>query len=330
MVKPRKEGAARRRAATISLYATSWVVLTALAPAWVPLAWILGLFRQRSFIVLRLLAFGWFYFGFEMFALLRVAFHWTRLRYDETRCFPRIVSLQTWWATTVLTVACRMLRLEVSVEGAEVATRGPAILLIRHASILDTLLPCVYLQRATQWQVRYILKQELLVDPCLDVVGHILPNYFVDRTGNTAVELQGIRDLVTDLGTDGVLIYPEGTRFSPKKRERALARVAREMPAFAAQAETLVGVLPPKPGGVLTLLEELPDVDCVFVAHTGLEHFATVRDLLSGSVVGSRVQIRVWRVSSDQVPRDKDDALRWLFGQWGRVSEWVCQGSAVR
>ncbi|MGB3051137.1 MAG: hypothetical protein WBB42_09060 [Polyangiales bacterium] len=58
-----------------------------------------------------------------------------------------------------------------------VALPGPTILLMRYASILDTLLTSVYLQGPTQWRVRYILKQELLFDPCLDIVGNALPNY---------------------------------------------------------------------------------------------------------------------------------------------------------
>ena len=323
MVKPRKQGAARRRVATISLYGGSFVVLTASAPAWIAIAFLVGMVRRRSFVVLRLLTFAWFYFGFELVALVRVALRWFRHRHDRRRLELSMTELQGWWASVVMSVACRLLRLDVVVDGAERATPGPAILLVRHASILDTLLPCVYLQRPSQWQVRYILKQELLVDPCLDVVGHILPNYFVDRTGDTTEELRGIRVLVEELRTDGVLIFPEGTRFSPQKRERALARIAADMPERLADAQSLEGVLPPKPGGVLTLLDALPEVDCVFLAHTGLEDLAKVKDLLSGRVVGSTIRIWVWRVSAKSIPTNAEERLRWLFGQWADVSALV-------
>lgn len=323
-MKPRKERATARRLATISLYASSCAVLTVLAPVWLVVAGLVGIIRQRSFIVLRLVAFAWFYLGFEIFALCRVGWQWWRLRHEGARCQAEILRLQTWWARIVLRVAQRLLRLEVTIDGVAEASLGPAILLVRHASILDTLLPCVYLQAPHQWKVRYILKQELLVDPCLDIVGHILPNYFVDRTGNTAAELEGIRTLVADLGDDGVLIYPEGTRFSPEKRRRALDRLSREAPELAARAKALKGVLPPKPGGVLTLLDALPGVDCVFVAHRGLESFAKIEDLLSGSVVGSHVRIWAWRVPADRVPREPHEALLWLYAQWGHVSELVC------
>jgi 1-acyl-sn-glycerol-3-phosphate acyltransferase len=188
----------------------------------------------------------------------------------------------------------------IEVDGAACAVPGPSILLVRHASILDTLLVCTYVQQPYRFRVRYVLKQELLFDPCIDIVGNALPNYFVDRGGDTPRELEGVRSLVDDLGTDGVLIFPEGTRFSPEKH-----------------------VLPPKPGGVLTLLDALPEVDCVFLVHSGLEAFAKVKDLLSGEVIGSTVRVHLWRVDANEVPLTHDERLRWLFAQWGKVDACV-------
>ncbi|MEM8609143.1 MAG: lysophospholipid acyltransferase family protein [Myxococcota bacterium] len=323
MVKPRKEGATRRRVLSISLYATLAVVLVASAPLWLAAAFLVGLARRRSFIVLRLLLFGTFYFSFEIFTLLRIAMVCIRFRRSPDRLQTRIVALQGWWAGTIMGVARGLLQLDFSIEGLEQATPGPAILLIRHASILDTLLPSVFIQRPTGWRVRYVVKQELLADPCLDVAGHILPNYFVDRTGDTQRELAGIRALAADLGTDGVLIFPEGTRFSEQKQARVLQRIARETPALLPRAEALEGVLPPKLGGVTTLLDELPEVDCVFLAHRGLERFAKIHDLLSGEVVGETVHVRIWRVRADEIPRDDDARVRWLFDQWDHVSAFV-------
>jgi len=330
MVKPKKEGAAWRRVATISLYAGAWLLLTLLAPAWVPLAFVIGLVRRRSMVILRLMCFAWFYFGFELFALTLVGLQWARFRHEPVRCQERMTALQTWWASIVLSVASGLLELEVDVEGAESARPGPAIILVRHASILDTLIPCVYLQRPTHWKVRYILKQELLIDPCLDIVGHLLPNYFVNRTGHTPSELAGIRRLVADLGDDGVLIFPEGTRYSEHKRERELARIASDAPEYAARARALMRVLPPKPGGVLALLDALPGVDCVFVAHTGLESFAKIKDLLSGDVVRSTLRIWVWRVPGATIPSTPTERLGWLYEQWGSVSALVSGSHASR
>lgn len=321
-VKPRKGGQIRRRAITISIYLLSWCLLTALAPIWLVAGIVIGLVRRRSFIVLRLCAYGWFYFGFELIALLLVGAVFITRRAGAERD-DTLYRLQAWWASVNLRVAQRALRLTIDVDGADLALPGPAILLIRHASILDTLLPCTYVQRPHRFRVRYILKQELLFDPCIDVVGNALPNYFVDRTGDTARELRGVRDLVEDLGTDGVLIFPEGTRFSPRKRQRALDALERLDDPMAARAAAMTHVLPPKPGGVLTLLEALPEVDCVFVAHAGLEGFAKIKSLLDGRVVGSSVQVKLWRVPRQNIPNEPEDRLRWLYEQWSEVDEFV-------
>jgi hypothetical protein len=88
-------------------------------------------------------------------------------------------------------------------------------------------------------------------------------------------------------------------------------------------AKTRSGSLPPKPGRVLTLLDVLPNVDCVFFAHAGLEAFARIKDLSSGEVVGSTVRVRCWRVAAQDIPQTVDERLRWLFAQWGKMNALV-------
>ena len=309
MVKPKKERPVRRRSITISLYLTTWVLLTLLAPLWLVAGVIIGVIRRRSFVTLRLLIFAWVFFGIAIVALVRL----------EARLFR----LQQWWSSAILRVVGRLLKLDVRIDDPEAALPGPTIVLMRHASILDTLLPSVYVQRPTQWRVRYILKQELLFDPCLDIVGNALPNYFVDRSGDRGRELEGIRALVEDLGDEGVLIYPEGTRFSAEKLVRARKRVRKQSPELALAAEALTHVLPPRTGGVLTLLDALPDVDCAIVAHRGLEGLQNVKDVLSGSVIGSKVRGKVWRLPRSEIPTPNEERIRWLYEQWSRVDAFV-------
>jgi 1-acyl-sn-glycerol-3-phosphate acyltransferase len=328
MVKPKKERPVRRRSITISLYLTTWVLLTLLAPLWLVAGVIIGAIRRRSFVTLRLLIFAWVFFGIAIVALVRlaVAFVFLRGRPDELQA--RLFRLQQWWSSAILRVVGRLLKLDVRIDDPEAALPGPTIVLMRHASILDTLLPSVYVQRPTQWRVRYILKQELLFDPCLDIVGNALPNYFVDRSGDRGRELEGIRALVEDLGDEGVLIYPEGTRFSAEKLVRARKRVRKQSPELALAAEALTHVLPPRTGGVLTLLDALPDVDCAIVAHRGLEGLQNVKDVLSGSVIGSKVRGKVWRVPRSEIPTPNEERIRWLYEQWSRVDAFVKDAEA--
>ncbi len=322
MVKPAKRGPIRRRLATTSIYAVSWVLLTLLSPLWLVLGLLVGLARRRSFIVVRLLLFAWFYVGLELIALVLIAGVFATRPRGEARV-GSLYRLQAWWASLTLRVAARALQLKLIVGGADCAMPGPTILLVRHASILDTLLPSVYVQRPHQYRVRYVLKQELLFDPCIDIVGNALPNYFVDRTGDLGRELEGIRALVQNLGPDGVLIFPEGTRFSTEKQGKALRKLEADASPHLPAARRLSHVLPPKPAGVLTLLEELPSVDCVFLAHTGLEAFAKIKNLLSGEVVASTVYVQLWRVDANDIPEEPDERLRWLYAEWEKVNAFV-------
>jgi 1-acyl-sn-glycerol-3-phosphate acyltransferase len=328
MVKPKKERPVRRRAIAISLYVATWVLLTLLAPVWLVAGLFIGAIRRRSFVTLRLLIFAWFFFGIAMVALVRLAAVFAFLRGRPDRIQARLFQLQQWWAHSILGAASRLLELDIEIEHTDAALPGPAILLMRHASILDTLLPSVYFQGPTQWRVRYILKQELLFDPCLDIVGNALPNYFVDRTGDRKREFEGIRALVKDLGDDGVLIYPEGTRFSAEKLVRARKRVREQAPELARAADALTRVLPPHPGGVLTLLDALPDVDCAMFAHQGLEGLQKVKDVFSGLVIGSRVRGKVWRVRRSDIPATDEERIRWLYEQWSLVDAFVKDAEA--
>ena len=328
MVKPKKERPVRRRVITISLYMAAWVLLTLLAPAWLVAGLVIGAMRRRSFVTLRLLIFAWFFLGIAMVALVRLTVVFTFLRGRPEQLQARLFRLQQWWANAILRAASGLLELDIEIENADAALPGPTILLMRHASILDTLLPSVYVQAPTQWRVRYILKQELLFDPCLDIVGNALPNYFVDRTGDRMREFEGIRELVQDLDDDGVLIYPEGTRFSAEKLARARKRIREQAPELAGAADALTHVLPPRPGGVLTLLDALPDVDCAILGHQGLEGLQKVKDVFSGSVIGSRVRGKVWRVRRSDIPATDDERIRWLYEQWSLVDAFVKDAEA--
>ena len=121
-----------------------------------------------------------------------------------------------------------MFRVRVVVDGDHVVIPGPILLFIRHASIADTLLANVIATRRHGLLLRYVLKNELLVDPAIDIAGNRLINYFVDRrSGDTATEVARVEALAADLTEDeGVLIYPEGTRYTDEKAARIREKVA--------------------------------------------------------------------------------------------------------
>ena len=307
---------------TISTYFLLWVLLTTLAPVWIPIAFLIGVFRRCSFVILRLLMFLWAYLSNELVGIVAAAGIYLITPGNIERRQDLFFRLECWWGNSMFEWLCRFLSLSTSIEGDEQILPGPVLVFIRHASIIDTLLPVAFLSNAKGLRLRYVFKRELLIDPCLDIAGHASPNYFIDRGGGAQAELAGIRKLAEDLGDEGVLLYPEGTRFTERKKQIALERLAETHPELVPLAASFTHCLPPRPGGALTLLDAAPDTDVLIVAHRGLEGMANLTDLFSGSVVGKKVQIRVWRVNAADIPAG-EDRRRWLFEWWKRVDEFV-------
>ena len=230
--------------------------------------------------------------------------------------------LQGWWASALYGAATRLFAMRVVVEGEDAVRRAPFVLFCRHVSIGDTLLPAVLIGARHAIRLRYIMKRELLWDPCLDVVGNRLPNRFVRRgAADSAREICGMQRLAEDLGPrDAVLIYPEGTFFSEDARLRALAHLRQSASAgLLEKAARMRRVLPPRLGGALALLERSRDADAVFCAHTGFEGADTLRALLNGVLIGRTVRVHLWRVPHDEIPIGPAARAAWLYDQWLRV-----------
>lgn len=203
--------------------------------------------------------------------------------------------LQRWWSARLWAALSGLYRLRVQVDGE--TGPGPFLLLVRHASTADTLLPAVLVANPQKRRLRYVLKDELRWDPCLGLVGERLPNAFVRRGQG---DVDRIAALARDMGQDGVVLWPEGTRFRPHKAK----------PPFK-------HTLAPRTGGVLTVLEQTP-MDVVFCAHTGFEGVRRMSDLWNGTLLDQTVHVKLWRATP---PRDDRDA--WLQEQWLDVDAFV-------
>ena len=204
-----------------------------------------------------------------------------------TRFLERNFRLQVAWAKALLGLARAVYGLRIETD---LASPGdtPVLVFVRHASLVDALLPTVFVSGRHGTRLRFVMKRELLLDPCLDVVGQRLPNVFVARgTGEAAREEAAIRALAQGLGPgDGIVMFPEGTRFTAAKRVRALERIAAggdaERLAFA---KGLRHVLPPRSRGPLALLEVAPHADVLLLAHHGLEGTSHAAAVLRGARV---------------------------------------------
>ncbi len=276
---------------------------------------------NASWVGIRILTFLWLYLLGEVSAV--VALFLIAFRSGAART-GAIYSLQRLWVRWNFRAVVSIFGLDVSVEGSDEIAPGPIIVLSRHASLIDTLIPGTLISSMQGIDLRYVLKRELLLDPALDIAGSRLPNVFVDRGApRSDGEFAAIRDLARDLGPgEGVLIYPEGTRFSERKRISYTKRLQNRGGTIGAVAARLRSVLPPRPGGTLAILEA-SSADVLLLGHHGLEGFAGVRDVWSGGLVGSTIHIRFWRIPRAEIPEVRSDRVNWLFRVWEQLDDWI-------
>lgn len=327
-VAPWREHGARlkRRVVTIPFLGMIWVgLLAALVPALFLLA-IFDLLRPtKPWARCRaVLAITWIatceVLGVIAAFLLWLAFlvHRNRLRFLRHNSV-----LQRVWTNTLFSGSRRIFSMRLQVEGLDLAKKGPFLILVRHASLVDTVLTASVLANPHQLRLRYVLKDELLRDPCIDIVGNRLPNAFVSRGSKLGPEVARVRALACDLGAEeGVLIYPEGTRFSSAKLKKVQKRLAKD-PVLGPSVSQLRHVLPPRPSGTLALLQAAPDLDVVIVAHKGLEGAATLSDFWRGDLVGVTVKVDIKRIVATDIPPEARLDPSWLYEQWLEVDAWV-------
>lgn len=272
------------------------------------------------------------YFLYEMIGLLLAAVIWIGLLGGrlggQTRWLAANVWLQSLWATMFFRTVVVLYGLRVVVEGKENIVPAPFLLFIRHVSVVDTLLAAVFISGPPhRIMLKYVAKQELLWDPCLDVVGRRLPNTFVARTlekgAHRDAEIDAVRRLAHGIDhRSSVLIYPEGTRFHPRKLAAGLAYLEKAQKSdLLAIARTYQNVLVPRCGGPLALLDAAPHTDILVLEHVGLEGARTLASLWHGDLVGRTLRIRFRRIPAAQIPRDNRE--QWLFAQWRDTDQWI-------
>jgi 1-acyl-sn-glycerol-3-phosphate acyltransferase len=232
--------------------------------------------------------------------------------------------LQAWSIGVLARRAERLLglRLELDDAGASALVPGPVVVLCRHVNIVDASLPALLYQRLG-YRTRGVIMAELLADPGFDLIYGRTGSVFIPRDNGPEA-----RSLVAQLGwgadaCTALIIFPEGRIFRPDRRERSLARLAERDPDRARTLERTRHTIPPRPGGVLALLDALPDADVVVMAHSGLERYPTFRELARSVPLRHPVRVTAWRVAADQIPTGGNERTAWLDDQWCRVDAWV-------
>lgn len=317
----------QRRLKTIPTVIVLLLVVTLLSPALLVVTALVDLTRKaisrKPMMATRLLAFAWVYLAAQAGVIVVAGAQWIASLPFGTRAASKRSDWSYWlqsrWVNNILAAMKGLFGLTFEVENQEAVGPGPVIVLFRHVSIMDNLLPHAFVAAPAGLRLRWVLKKELLRDPALDIGGNRMPNYFVDRdSDDPETERANVRNLGADMGPgDGVLLFPEGTRFSRARRKRFMERLAQSSPELHQVMAPYEHVLPPRTGGVLALLDH--DADVILGAHAGFEDLRGIREIWSKAPVGRTIRLSFRRISQADIPVGVADRKRWLFHAWAWV-----------
>lgn len=323
----------RRRVKSIPIVLTLFVVVTALLPLVLLVAAVADIYwmtaKKKPAVFIRVIVFSEGYLIAEFVGMIALLVTWIVSLGGRNQPILRGSAfwVQQAWAGWMMWVAVKAFRIKLEVEGRDNATPGPYIEFIRHSSIVDNVLSAVTISGPLRIELNYVLKRELLADPCFDIAGRRLTNHFVNRDSGDPREIDRVRALTSNLSErQGALIYPEGTRVSDKRRLKALKAIGKNRPERAEKMSVLKYCLPPRHGGPLALLDAAPEVDVVLVVHAGLEGMRGIKDVIDGGLVDTRIVVQIVRVPRASIPAGLA-AADWLDDTWIAIDRWV--GEAV-
>jgi len=286
---------------------------------------------------LRVLSLGLAWLVLESAALIACLALWIASGFGgRMRTAPfqnRHYSVVRWFLSSLYSVATKAFGLRVDIEEPpatpeEMSRRltRPVVVLSRHAGPGDSFLLVYHLLRLYRRRPCIVMKAALQYDPGLDVVINRLPHAFVHprRTAEGMVTAE-IQRLAAGLGpSDALVIFPEGGNFTPGRRVRAIERLEQaNLTEQAERARGMTNLLAPRAGGAVAAIDACPDADVIFVAHTGLDHLITVSDVWRDLPVNQVIRAKWWRVPAAEVPREREEQVRWLYDWWERIDAWI-------
>jgi 1-acyl-sn-glycerol-3-phosphate acyltransferase len=209
-----------------------------------------------------------------------------------------------------------------ALEGVE-----PLLFFSRHAGPGDTIVLIDRLLTRFDRLPRIVFKESVILDPCIDLIGHRLPHGILDTADKEECEAR-IQQLAAELGDRGVLLlFPEGGNFTPERRRRALRKLRRSgRHREAEQGSRMQHLLPPRPSGALAALRGNPGANVIFGVHTGLGLAAFPTEIYRDPPLHRTFRSHVWLAPAAQRPCEPDAQVTWLYAWWKRLDDWVEQG----
>ena len=321
-----------RRPVTITAWLLMSTVCLVLSPLLLGLAWFCSTVsgRPQPVIFARLVI---AYFALELAALLACGALWLAsgggvLMGSET--FQRLhYRLLRWVVHSFAGRWCALLEIDVAEGESPEAIRAlqsdrPLLFFSRHAGPGDTVVLIDLLLTRFDRLPSVVFKESIVIDPCVDLIGHRLPHAILNTAEPERCEAR-IEEVAMGLRDRGVLLlFPEGGNFTAERRRLAIGKLWRKGRRTEAQeAEGMTHVLPPRSTGVLAALRGNPDADVIFAAHTGLGLAAFPRELWRAAPIGRTLKTRMWLWPAADHPEGPEEQSAWIYNCWKQIDEWI-------
>ncbi len=320
------ESSILRRTISISAALLGLPLWLALSPVWLIVSVLVdGVSRLWRFPSLRLCAFLAVYLVHDWIGIFSATWLWLTGGFGRRMNLNAHRRVQAWWATSLLTWGGRLLGVKLDLGDPSDIPSGDLIVLSRHASMADAIVPASLIADQLDRYVHYALKRELRWAPSLDLFGTRLRNHFVARGNDTKVEQNALHQMAVEAEPNSALvIFPEGTYATAQTRERvlrSLRRIGDE--EIIARAEKLTSLLPPKPAGTQALFRGRPNADVLVIGHVGLEGVAELRGLRQRLPLTKPVIVRWWVHLRSELPDTESSLAEWLADRWQELDDWV-------
>lgn len=281
--------------------------------------------RRRGWPTVRMVAFVVVALWIETTSEVRVLWSWVTQPFARVTWTERNHQLMRWWVKRLVGAAERVVGVRWRFDVPDDLGPGPLLAFSQHVSIVDAVAPAYILANRQGWYLRYTLTRGLRFGPCLDIVGHRIPNHFVARgSGDNTEELAHLRTLVKDMDADEcAAIFPGGGLFTSAGLARAVEKLSERRSPQAVAAAGYRHVLPPRPGGVTAFFDGAPDANVVVVGHVGFEPLASIRRLWSVLPLSEPVDVKIWRYDRAEVPVGEDERMAWLYEKWRIMDDWI-------
>ena len=300
-----------------------------LAPLWLLVAFVFDVFTPGHWKAVRLGTLGLVFMIYEAGGLIALFVLWVGSGFGAgiqsppfRRAHYRLLGA---WLAGISRSVEFFLGLTISIDRRP-PQPGPVLVFSRHAGPADSVFLTYAIWHGYNRYPRIVAKQDLQLAPFFDIMGHRLPNHFINpEPGNPKAELDAIGELASGLGDqDAFILFPEGGNFTPDRRRRAIASLERH--GFADQAEkarAMPHLIPPRPGGALRAIAAAPEADVVFVAHTGVEDITTLGHIWESIPMDRTIRGGYWRVPPEEIPHGRDEQIAWLYGWWANIDDWI-------